>query len=219
MRRVIILFFLGVLIIFTSSLPSYRLDEDDNKVMFTSYFFPLVFSMDTTEVASQNDKKLFGEISQEANLERKVFRYNGDRIYLDYFIAGFARQSMNFSLDLEAQAGSDFYVDTVKEAKKIYLSEYIEFFKKGYIAASRYFDKIEDPEKLVEKIFFVPFLGNGSPEEYSYVLGTSISQTFFDRYELGLQYKDAKSPKIKEFIRDHAYTLGVIAYIRTRYVQ
>ena len=132
MKKIIILLFLTVLITFTFSLPSFTFDEEKQEVMFTSYFFPLVFNMDTTEVTSEPDRKMFEKISQEASLERKVFRYNGDRIYLDYFIAGFARQSMNFSLNLEAEVESDFYIDTVKQAKKLYLKEYLEFFKKGW---------------------------------------------------------------------------------------
>ncbi|PLX19037.1 MAG: hypothetical protein C0601_02805 [Candidatus Muiribacterium halophilum] len=188
-------------------------------IKFTTYVSPTVFVMDSKEISVKYDSKLFNEIESNTNLERKVFRYNGERIYIDYFIAGFSWESMNSFLEMERNVESDLYTEIIKKAKKKYFSEYIKNFKRGYIDASKYFKKTEDPDKILEKIFFVPFLGNGSPEEYSYVLGSSIANSFFQRYEDSLRFKKLTSKEIKEFIEGYSYTFGVVAYIRTRYVE
>jgi hypothetical protein len=221
MRKILFLTFIFV-VINVFSLPKYVFDgKKEKKVKFITYLYPFVFYMDSSEIKVKESEKEFLDIQKKGTLKRKIFTFNSSKIYIDLFVCGFSRASLQMLETVEGKSNKYFAENTLVEAKKKNLKMYIETFKKAYVDTDKYFKSFKKikPEKLVNEIYFVPFFVKGSPEETSFSTGKYNGDDYFTSYFDKVLRYSPDSESMKKFIKSYAYYLGEVAYIKTYYVE
>ncbi len=199
----------------TEAMPRYVREED--KISFTTYFYPYVFTYSKDDVKALRDPDMWTEIVREGTLEKKIFDSSTNRFYINNFVIGFAKKSLDTVLLTENYDESGFTEEKLTRMKVENLNVYIENFRRGYYQAHEYLKKSKDPEETLDEIYYVKEMIAESSEALSFDYGYMAGRNFFEPVFREVSDLSVTSEKATDFIRSYSFSLGMISYIRTYY--
>ncbi|MGM0607024.1 MAG: hypothetical protein ACQESP_01265 [Candidatus Muiribacteriota bacterium] len=206
MKKLIYLLFIILFPFVSFAMPSIIQEEDEFKL--TTFFKPLVFVIDEdNNFHVEDEDKLYNYVSNsqpDKDLEDKE----------KFIFSGAVIASLDFYRFFKGAIEKE---ESIIKAISNNLDEYFYSFKEGYKAAHDFLDEADNKEELLELIYFRPSRAPGSEASFYFKRGYDHSDNYISDFYENIRLSNYDSDRMINFIKNYAYALGIMSYIKTNH--